>query len=162
MDNYFIFRTSGVIGRHGNNFATNILNSIRFNNELNVVDDQFIVPTSTSLISKVINDCINQIKKGDPWEPGIYNLTPKGKSNWFEISNYIIEIAFKKNLPFIFEEIKVNPIMTFESPDKAKRPKYSLLDISKLQKKLNYELPYWQDDLIDIIRNLSEKIKSET
>ena len=58
-------------------FAKTILNLLQNNKELKIVNDQFVVPTSTNLISRVPKTCIESINASKPWPSGIYNLATK-------------------------------------------------------------------------------------
>ena len=60
MKNYYILRTSWVIGEHGNNFAKTILKLIKKNDSIKVVDDQYGVPTSTLLLSSITSKIISK------------------------------------------------------------------------------------------------------
>ena len=151
MKNYFIFRTSWVIGKYGNNFAKTILKLSRTKDSLNIVSDQIGVPTSTNLISRVTKNLIDDICNLKPWPFGIYNLAPKGKTNWFEIAQTIVNYSSKKDSSIKIKASNINPILSKDYPVKAKRPANSLLNTQKLQKNLKFSLPNWEDDLIEIL-----------
>jgi len=44
-------------------------------------------------------------------------------------------------------DCKINPIPTTQYPTPAKRPKYSLLDKSKIKKVYGIEVPEWEQSL---------------
>ncbi len=62
MHNYFILRTSWVIGTKGNNFVSKILLLSKNMDKIKVVKDQVGVPTSTKLISKVVQEIIINLR----------------------------------------------------------------------------------------------------
>ena len=146
MGNYFIIRTSWVIGTYGNNFAKTIFRLIKEKENLNVVNDQFGVPTSTTLISNITEMIISNIKNSNHLMPGIYNLSPKGKTTWYQIAKNILSKLIKEKLIQNSPQIKINPIETVNYHSAAKRPRNSLLNSEKIEKNLNFELPYWEED----------------
>ncbi len=154
LTNFFIFRTSWVIGEYGKNFAKTILKLSKVKNNLNVVFDQVGVPTSTNLISKVTKNLINDLKNERPWAYGIYNIAPKGSTNWFEIAKKIISFCSQKDPSIILKSSNIKPILTKDYQAKAQRPMNSLLNTEKLQKLLQFELPNWENDLIEILNSL--------
>ncbi|MCW0414604.1 hypothetical protein NB689_000358 [Xanthomonas sacchari] len=50
---------------------------------------------------------------------------------------------------------RVLPITTAEYPTSAKRPAYSRLDVSRLQRDFALELPQWRDGLRQVIGELA-------
>jgi dTDP-4-dehydrorhamnose reductase len=118
-----IFRTTWVIGKDGKNFAKTMLNLAKTRDSLSVIDDQIGVPTTPSLISKVTVEAIKSILQNKPWPIGIYNLTPKGSANWYEIAKLTLRIAKDHgiNLKVLPSEIK--PIKSNQFKTAARRPK---------------------------------------
>ena len=144
---FLIFRTSWVMGAHGNNFAKTILRLAKEKKELRIVADQIGTPTSTSLIASVTQEAIYKIKANAPWPQGIYHLAPRGKTNWFEIAQRLIRYT-EKSIPFRLTADDVYPISTSEYPTAAKRPLNSLLETDKIQSVLSFTLPHWEDDFV--------------
>ena len=73
---------------------------------------------------------------------------PKAKISWFDLANDIKVI-------YGFNTI-INPVTTEEYPTKAKRPKYSLLDKTKIKNTFNITLIPYKDSLkkcIKILKN---------
>ena len=147
MENFYILRISWVYGKYGKNFPKTILKLAKNKKELNIVDDQIGSPTPTSLISSVINKLLVLHFKGENYF-GIYNLSPSGSCSWYEIGNFILEhVKDKKN----FKLKTINKISSKEFKSLAKRPKYSYLDNSKIQKVLNVNIHDWKYYLKDFI-----------
>ena len=149
MENFYILRISWVYGKYGKNFPKTILKLAKNKKELNIVDDQIGSPTPTSLISSVINKLLVLHFKGENFF-GIYNLSPNGSCSWYEIGNFILEhVKDKKNI-----KLKtINKISSKEFKSLAKRPKYSYLDNSKIQKVLNVNIHDWKYYLKDFIES---------
>ena len=151
MTNYLIIRTSWVVSRYGNNFIKTILKLIKDNETLNIVKDQFGAPTSTYLISKITYEIIKNINSSKKIDSGIYNLSPRGRTNWYQMANKILERANDYDFLSESNKVKILPIDTIDYPTKAKRPKNSLLDTNKIEKALNIELPYWESEFYETI-----------
>ncbi len=156
MTNFLIIRTSWVVSRYGNNFIKTILKLIKDNETLNIVKDQFGAPTSTNLIGKITHEIIKNIKSSKKLDSGVYNLTPKGRTNWYQMANKIVERANYKDFLSESKKVKILPVETVNYPTKAKRPKNSLLDTNKIEKALNIELPYWESEFNETIDKILE------
>ena len=149
MEDFYILRISWVYGKYGKNFPKTILKLAKNKKELDIVDDQIGSPTPTSLISSVINKLLVLHFKGENYF-GIYNLSPNGSCSWYEIGNFILgHVKDKKN----FKLKTINKISSKEFKSLAKRPKYSYLDNSKIQKVLNVNIHDWKYYLKDFIES---------
>lgn len=152
---HLIFRTTWVIGAHGNNFAKTIFRLAKEREQLKIINDQHGVPTTTNLISKVTAAAIHSLDS-IPWPSGIYHLSPKGQTTWYGIAKTLLDLAKERDVTLAIKSIL--PITTLEYPTPASRPSNSLLSTNKLEQVLNFELPYWQDELAivasDIIKGL--------
>lgn len=154
---YYIFRTTWVVSNNGKNFAKTILKLIKNKSEIKVIKDQVGVPTSTELISNVIKSLIISSLKNHFWEKGIYNLTPKGTSSWFNVARFIYQTAKEKNINLSLNIDNIIPVLSNDYPSKVKRPLNSLLDIRKLNRVIDFELPKWEDDLYKVVIKLIEE-----
>ena len=153
--NYLIFRTSWVYGDYGKNFIKTILKLAENKDTLEVVNDQFGTPTSTNLISLATANAIDDFYNSRIWEPGIYHLSPNGKTSWFNIAKKVMQIASFTNKSYGRVEIK--PIKTKDYKFLAKRPINSLLNCTKISKKLSFNLPYWDCGLEDVVFSILSK-----
>tara|TARA_B100001115_G_scaffold132192_1_gene99921 strand:- start:3523 stop:4416 length:894 start_codon:yes stop_codon:yes gene_type:complete len=155
--NYYIFRVSWLIGKYGNNFAKKIIYSAKNKENLKVINDQKGVPTSPRLISEVMSHLIKNYKTNLRWEFGIYNLNPRGQASWYIIAKFIIKFINEMDNKNSFLVKSVQPVETNEFKTKAKRPLNSLLNNSKLEKVLGYDLNNWESyfiiDLKEILHN---------
>ena len=151
---FYIFRTTWVVSENGTNFAKTIFNLIKTKKSLNVISDQIGVPTSTELIARVVKNLIISNSKNIVWEKGIYNITPKGKSNWYEVARYLFDIAHENNVKMSLDKKNILPILTKAYSSKVKRPLNSLLDISKVERMIDFSLPKWEDDFYGVVIKL--------
>ncbi|MBC7804197.1 MAG: dTDP-4-dehydrorhamnose reductase [Candidatus Parcubacteria bacterium] len=138
----FVFRTSWVYGPSGRNFLHAILAAARARPELRVVDDQHGAPTSSEAIAgavaRVIADPVLRAKEG-----GLYHLSAAGQTSWHGFASEILRAQGLKT-----------PIVAIPSSEfraAAARPKYSLLDNSKIRRELGIELPDWRQGLSEVL-----------
>ncbi|MDR2545719.1 MAG: dTDP-4-dehydrorhamnose reductase [Methanobrevibacter sp.] len=117
MSKYFIVRTQWLYGINGGNFVKTMLKLAESSNEINVVNDQFGCPTFTKDLAIAFRELITSEKYG------LYNVTNSGECSWFDFAKLIFEIA---NV-----DVNLNPVLTFQYPTIAKRPKYSVLNNEK-------------------------------
>lgn len=134
-DKHFIIRTSWVYSQFGNNFMKTMLRLAQDRTELNVVSDQVGTPTNAVDLAQAIIAIIKSEKK----EYGIYNFSNEGICSWFDFAKEIFKINKIT--------IQVNPIPTEAYPTPAKRPKYSVLDKSKIKSTFGITIKNWQEAL---------------
>lgn len=137
-----IIRTSWLYSSFSKNFLTKMINEMQKSNEIFVVDDQFGSPTYAEDLAITILDLI-VFKK---WKPGIYNYTNNGIISWFNFAEDIKSILGFKTI--------INPISSKEYYQKAKRPKYSTLDNSKIVKTFSIKQIDYLDSLIKCIKKM--------
>jgi len=140
---FYIFRISWIYSKIRKNFYLSILEQLKENRELRVVHDQFGVPTSNYFIAREIKKIINKFNINNK---GIYNLTPNGRSSWFDFAKLIIS---KTNPEFNYENLK--KISTQEFKPLAPRPKNSVLNNNKIQSTFMIEFDDWEHELDQFI-----------
>lgn len=113
-----IIRTSWVYSAFGKNFVKTMLRLMSEKEEINVVSDQVGCPTYAADLAGVILHIIASGK----WVPGIYQYSNTGAISWFTFASAIRELTGKN--------CRVNPIPSSGYPTPAKRPAYSVMDIS--------------------------------
>ena len=157
--NYFILRTSWVISKYGNNFLSKIIDQILNREELKIVNDQYGAPSSANFIAKVVKKIIDSDKN---IKDGIYHCSNSGIVSWYEITQYVYKYLRRNSLESKNEKIKnlmkknlvIQPIHSKDLALLAKRPKFSKLNCSKLQKVLHYKFPIWQQEVKKIIKEI--------
>lgn len=149
---HFILRTSWVYSSRGNNFLKTMLRLADTKEEIQVVSDQWGVPTHVDYLAATTLDLINLATPGfgsDSKSPpawGIYHCAPSGETNWFEYARLVINTAKAHGAANTCK--KITPITTANYPTAARRPLNSRLDTRKLQAVLKTTSPDWQDDVI--------------
>ena len=119
LENYIIIRTSWVFSNFGNNFFKTMLDNSS-KDSLDVIDDQFGCPTSTSSISKLLIKICYLLKDGKNIK-GTYHFCNYPPVNWYEFAKKIFSIA--KNKGVIDSAPALNSIKSEHYALKAKRPK---------------------------------------
>jgi dTDP-4-dehydrorhamnose reductase len=140
LKEHFIIRTAWLYSEYGQNFMKTMLRLAETRDEISVVSDQFGTPTYAGDLAEVILKIVNSNDKNF----GLYHYSNDGIASWYDFANAIFE---KNN-----KSINVNPIKTESYPTPAKRPKYSVMDKTKIKKTFNIEIPYWRDSLEKILK----------
>lgn len=150
---HLIFRTSWVYGMRGKNFLLTMMRLAKERPELKVIDDQHGAPTWCRTIAQTTVSALEKIL-GSNLEgevgmlkdvSGVYHLTSGGQTTWFGFTQAIIDALSLDNPPTLF------PIPTSEYPTLAVRPKYSVLDNSKLTRTFGTHPPTWDQALANCI-----------
>lgn len=141
LENYFIIRTSWLYSKFENNFLNTIVEKVNQNENLNIVSSQKGTPTScddlTEFILFLISEKINDY--------GIYHFTGLGEASWYDFAKQIAS-NFKH-----YSNENIKPVDTYIT--KAKRPKYSVLN---LKKALNIypKIKPWHESVNSTIQSL--------
>ena len=133
-----IIRTSWVYSRHGNNFVKTMLRLMKERNEIKVVNDQVGCPTYAADLAAAILDIVAGLENGNR-SYGVYHYSNTGVISWFD---FAIAIRDETGL-----SCTVLPIPSSAYPTPAKRPAYSVMDISRIVKDFGLELNSWQKSL---------------
>lgn len=153
LENYFIFRVCWVYGRNGKNFPKTILKLAKAKKELKVVCDQLGSPTPTVLIVDIVQNILKKIDSNFK-DFGIYHISPNGCCSWHEVACRILEYVSDKS-EYVLEEVA--PVSSDEFITKAKRPKYSYLDNSKLVSTFDVKVSHWTKYLDRFLNEIGEE-----
>lgn len=140
MDDYYIIRTSWVFGKYGHNFVFTMQKLAETRDELTIVNDQFGRPTWTRTLSEFM--CF-VIEHKAPF--GIYHLSNDNACSWYEFAKEILKDT----------DVKVSPVTSEQFPQKATRPQYSVMDLSKA-KALGFKIPTWQEALQGMLQAVAQ------
>lgn len=135
LEEYFILRTSWLYSEFGHNFMKTMIRLGNERDELSVVYDQVGTPTYASDLAKVILHIIN----AHSIDYGIYNYSNEGVASWYDFAKAIFDQ--------FGIETQLNPIRSEEYPTPAERPKFSVLDKSKIKNTFKLAIPHWKDSL---------------
>ncbi len=135
MSKYFIVRTSWLYSDFGHNFKKTMLRLAKEKESLIVVNDQIGSPTNALDLAAVLIE----ILKSRSENYGIYHFSNEGNTSWYGFAKKIFEVNHVS--------IDLKGISTSEYPTLAKRPKYSVLDTSKIKKEFNISIKSWEEAL---------------
>ena len=144
-EQHLILRVSGVFGVHGVNFVKTILRLAKEKKELRIVADQFTCPTPAVSIAETL------LKLTTFSRFGTYHYCGDRAMSWYEFAVSIVEKARE------FVELnveKIIPISAADYPTAAKRPSYSVLDCSKLERLTPIRRASLDKGLTDVIAAL--------
>jgi dTDP-4-dehydrorhamnose reductase len=136
---HLIIRTSWLYAPWGKNFVRTIARAAKEKPSLKVVNDQRGRPTSSEHLAAA---SLALLEKG---ARGVFHVTDGGECTWFDFAT---EIVRRVN-----PACRVEPCTTAEFPRPAKRPAYSVLDLSKTERLIG-PMPDWQHSLADVLRRL--------
>lgn len=140
-----IIRTSWVYSTYGKNFVKTMCRLMDEREEVGVINDQIGSPTYAKDLALAIVKIVDSSK----WEGGIYHYSNEGEISWYDFA-----VAIRDFRSF---DCEVKPIPTSAYPTPARRPKYSLLDKSKIKDAFEVEVPGWE---ISLAKMLAEEFKN--
>lgn len=141
-----IIRTAWLYSIFGNNFVKTMIKLGKERETLNVVADQNGTPTNGTDLAKTIVKILD-FSEANGFKPGIYHYSNEGATTWYDFT-----LAIHKEAGI--HTCKVNPITTEQYPVKATRPKYSVLDKTKIKSTFNLTIPKWEESLNNCIKEL--------
>ncbi|SFH86755.1 dTDP-4-dehydrorhamnose reductase [Pisciglobus halotolerans] len=137
---YYIIRTSWVFGQYGKNFVYTMMNLAKTHSTLTVVNDQIGRPTWTRTLAEFM---IYLIEKNPV--SNIYQLANQEKCSWYEFAQEILKD----------KDVEIKPVTSAEYPQKAYRPKHSVMDLSKAEE-LGFNIISWKEALKQFLAEVSK------
>jgi len=154
-----ILRASWVAGVHGDNFAKTILRLATERDRLEVVADQFGVPTPAALLAESTAQLLRQLQREglDNFAFGLYHLVPSGETHWHAYACFILEEALRSGKKLKLKAEHVKAITTAQYPTAAMRPANSRLDTTRLRRSFGLVLPSWQSGMRKVLQEILQK-----
>jgi dTDP-4-dehydrorhamnose reductase len=135
---HYIVRVASLYGKagasgKGGNFVEFMIQKARNREEIKVVDDQFMSPTYTK-------DVAIMLKQFLAMKPafGVYHMVNDDYCSWYEFTREIFAILGR--------DVHITPIKSGELKRLARRPVFSALENTKLEK-LGLSMRPWQESL---------------
>jgi dTDP-4-dehydrorhamnose reductase len=145
---HVILRTSWLYGVHGNNFVKTMLRLGRKKKTIKVVSDQYGSPTSAADLAEAVLTIADLIisapKINSKINWGTYHYCGQGITTWHEFAEAVFDIVGKHD---VMKVEKIEPIKTVDYPTLAKRPLFSALDCSLIEKSFGIKAKPWQESL---------------
>ena len=141
---WVIARTAWLYGPGGNSFAKTMVTLAEKGTPLSVVADQHGSPTFTHDLADGL------VALADAGAAGIFHVTNAGQTTWHGFTAEILR-QFKLDVP-----LTKSTAAEWEQkkPDAAKRPAYSVLDLSVYERATGKTMRPWQEALTEY-RNLT-------
>jgi dTDP-4-dehydrorhamnose reductase len=142
--NSVVIRTSWLYSSFGKNFVKTMIDLMKKNKSVKVVNDQIGSPTYAHDLARLIIEIIINYKN----ESGLFHYSNDGEISWFDFARSIKELY---NL-----DCEIIGVSSKEFKTLAKRPEYSLLNKSKIKTTFNLEIHNYKQSLkncIEIIKN---------
>lgn len=136
---HFLVRVSGIYGHHpcrakgGLNFVEMMLKLSKEQDEVRVVDDEFVSPTPTAQIARQL------VVLTHTSDYGIYHASAEGSCSWMEFAAAIFELTKSR--------VRLEPARPGDFPAKAQRPKNSVLENRALKSKSLNVFTHWREGL---------------
>lgn len=110
---------------------------------LSVVNDQMGTPTNAvDLAEALVQIILNNNQQPTANHFGTYHFSNEGQCSWYDFAKKIFEI---NNV-----SIDLSAIPTEQFPTPAERPKYSVLDKSKIKSTFGLPIKTWEESLKSI------------
>ena len=163
--NYVILRTAWLYSEFGKNFVKTMLNLTSTKPQLKVVFDQVGTPTYALDLANAIMSIIEDYKKERDLKPepkvdgqresqnwnysknGVYHFSNEGVCSWYDFAKMIAKYSGQTDCDIL-------PCYSDEYPSPVKRPKFSVLDKTKVKETFDITIPYWNDSLHKCIKNM--------
>ena len=142
-DEHFIIRTSWLYAPFGKNFVKSIISKLKEDKKLKITTEQVGTPTSCIELAKFIQFVVDQ----ENFPFGTYNFSALGSTTWFSFARKIAEYYDKDKID------NIKSIDRFRTL--ARRPNYSVLDNSNIEKLYKKSKP-WEESLNEVIKLLKE------
>jgi dTDP-4-dehydrorhamnose reductase len=142
-----VVRTAWVYTSSGRNFLLTMLRLFNERPVVRVVADQIGTPTSALSLS----ECVWRAATSGKLH-GIAHFTDAGVASWYDFAVAIYEEA--SQLGLLTKAVDVQPIQTKDYPTPARRPSYSVLDVTATTAALGLTPVHWRTNLRQVLREL--------
>ena len=152
-NNFYIFRTSWVYSNIGKNFLLTILNLAKKEKAIDIVNDQFGVPTSALFLATNIKAILNNLPNN---KNEIYHLVPDGSCSWHSFG---LKLLSKIIPQYNFNLVK--DVKTENFPSKILRPEKTILNNAKVKSRFNLDINTWElefDNFIGYMDDIGFKL----
>ena len=157
--NYLILRLNWIYNAKGENFPKKIIRIIKKKKKIFLVNNQIGTPNDAEFISVITVKILKKILR-KKINPKILNLSARGSINYFDLAGKILKNSQGKLKKVNLIPINSNTYTKINTKQKiAERPLNSLLNITKLERFLNTQMPDWENIFIKKIPTLIKNYK---
>ncbi len=165
---FAIFRTSWVYG-DGGNFICTILRLAKERESLQVIANQYGVPTSATWLANISLDLLfDEANRFRGLPLGIYHAVPQGETTWHQLACYAVQVAHDAGAELKLHPAQILAIPASDYPLPAPRPMNSRLARTSLDALMNQILSNsgdvtklgqwqqsWEESVETYVRNLA-------
>lgn len=145
-----IVRTAWLYSPYGRNFVRTMVSAGAGGGTLSVVGDQYGSPTSAlDLADGILR--IASTWAGDRPARGTFHLANRGTASWFDLAVATQRAAAANAMG----SAEIRAIATSGWPTKAERPSYSVLDSTKIENAIGFDMPDWRASLPRVVERLA-------
>lgn len=153
---HVILRTSWVYSSHGKNFVLNMLNLARKGLSLKVIDDQQGCPTWARNLAIASNAVIDVWQtSGTDDRSGVFHYCDDRKLSWYDFADLIFSLAVRAGL--LDSAPDLAPVPGSDFPQPAVRPKWSVLDNSRIARAFNIRPASFNQSLQAVIDQIKTR-----
>lgn len=145
LEAHVILRTSWVFSSTGQNFVKTMLRLAAKQSEIRVVNDQIGGPTAADDIAQAVLAIVGCCSRPGFADWGTYHFCGQPAVSWHEFACAILRDS----------AVKVLPITTQDYPTPARRPRYSVLDCSRIARIFAIRPPDWRISLRNVCDELA-------
>ena len=160
-DAFLIVRTSWVYAAQGKNFLRTIARLATERSDLRVIADQTGAPTSARMVADIVKGMILEdlgaFRDRCAQAQGLVHICNAGETTWHGFATAIIEGLRTRGVSLAVQ--RVQPISSEEYASRAKRPRNSRLDLSRLGRVFGVTPPSWRDALAIELDILAETLR---
>ena len=149
-----IIRTSWLYSAFGNNFVRTMLRLATHKGEVKVVYDQAGTPTWARDLAAALVRIVELLdEKKEGLVTDIFHYSNEGQCSWYEFA-----VAIMQNAGL---SCRVVPIPSSEYPQQAQRPRFSVLDKTKIKSRFGLVIPHWRSALQDSIEEIKNNVTNQ-
>lgn len=134
-----IIRTQWLYSPEGKNFVKTMLRLAEQQREVRVVADQYGSPTAADDLATAIVKILPEVVADRTLRGEAFHFASAGKATWCEFAEEIFRLAEC--------DCRAVAITTDDYPTAARRPRYSVLDCSKIRDRFGVVAPDWRESL---------------
>jgi dTDP-4-dehydrorhamnose reductase len=131
---WLVVRTQWLFGTHGTSFPRTMWQRARAGQATRVVNDQRGRPTYTKDLAAAVWRLVMIEASGTH---SVLHVANAGEATWFDVAARVFARAGRSDL--------LAPCSTADFPTPARRPRYSVLDTTRVDRLLGGPLPGWEE-----------------
>ena len=147
-----VIRTSWLYSEYGKNFYGTMLQRIMDKKDTKVVDDQIGSPTYAMDLARVILSIIDTDDVSN--KCGLYHFSNRGQASWYDFASSIEvlhNLIHRRRICTV--DNFIDRTNTKEYGDTISRPKYSVMNTTKIEKAFGIKNRHWMSALVSCIKN---------